>query len=161
MRVTPNFFWLSSPFILSSTIQNDEAEDTNIYSVFFISCSTHRVARMIYPSRQKCFFHIKKSSYKACAACGPCTCRGGWSAKRSIQSIIIIKSTLLGRAGTLPVGALMPSHSYALHGHLHRSNSAGERRELPWRGIECSQIHHFTTKQLFVQQVSAVIERRV
>lgn len=55
--------------------------------------------RSIHHDRNVSSYIKKKTSYKTRAACRPCTCGGGWSAKRSIQSIIIRKSTLLGPVG--------------------------------------------------------------
>lgn len=85
------------------TLNNTGEETNHIYSVFFFYFMFHTglQRRSIHHHRNVSSYikKKKKTSYKTRAACRPCTCGGGWSAKRSIQSIIIRKSTLLGPVG--------------------------------------------------------------
>lgn len=128
---------LGQKVILYSSILNNGAivthdqyirDKTNVHSLCFLFHVSHRLAKTIHPSRQKCI-HIKK--FLQNMQPGGCVhVEQDEVQTEAYSQSIIIKSQLLGRCGRLSVGELMPSRRYALRGCLQRSNSAGQRKNL-------------------------------
>lgn len=145
------FFWMNYLFTESIILKArnktsiKQRRPKHLLSVFLISVFTQgckddpSIVTEIDSYKRNLFFFF----YKTHTACRLCTCRGGWSAKSSIESIIIRKSTLLGRFGMLSIRELTPSRSCGLHGCLQMSDSAGERQQWPSLRIKSSKEHLF------------------